>query len=270
MARLAVARGVPFAQVEALLKEAFVQAAGSAHPEVLAHRKVSRISTVTGIHRREVARLTQAETAPVSPPRSLASEVFAHWMSDRQYRRRDGKPRSLPRLGPMPSFETLAQAVTRDVHQRSLLQELLRLGLAELDAKRDTVRLLRDAFVPSGDGARMLGFLGANVGDHLNAAVDNVLGGGARHFEQAIFADGLSEASLAGVREAISAQWRAMLAALVPDLEARIAHDASDANSATRRVRIGLYTFEDAASPAPVTTSPSPGTPPARKRRSQP
>ena len=60
--------------------------------------------------------------------------VFAHWRSDKRYRKRGGAPRTLPRVGPAPSFESLAQEVTRDVHPRALLEELLRLKLAVLDA----------------------------------------------------------------------------------------------------------------------------------------
>lgn len=257
LARLAVARGVPFAEVEGLLKQAFVQAAADAHPGGLPHRKVSRISTATGINRREVSRLTQQAAAPAAPARSLPSEVFARWMSDRRYRHRDGRPRELPRQGPRPSFETLAQEVTRDVHPRSLLDELLRLKLATLDEATDTVALSREAFVPSGDDRRMLGFLGDNVGDHLGAAVDNVLGGDRRHFEQSIFADGLSDETMAWIRQAITAQWKQMLASLVPELESRLDADeqaAAAAPAARRRVRVGLYTFEaaDAAGPAPA------------------
>jgi hypothetical protein len=51
----------------------------------------------------------------------------------------------------------------------------VRLGLAELDGAQDTVRLVRDGFVPQGDSARMLQVLGRNVGAHLEGAVDNVL-----------------------------------------------------------------------------------------------
>lgn len=257
LARLAVARGVPFAQVEGLLKQAFVQAAGDAHPDLLPHRKVSRISTATGINRREVSRLTQGAEAPPPPARSLASEVFAHWMSDRRYRHRDGRPRELPRQGPRPSFETLAQEVTRDVHPRSLLDELLRLRLAVFDPASDTVTLSRDAFVPSGDDVRMLGFLGDNVGDHLGAAVDNVLGSDRRHFEQSIFAGGLSQDTMAWIRQVIGAQWKQMLVALVPELEALIAADeaaAKNAPAARRRVRVGLYTYEAADPDSPAAT----------------
>ena len=245
VARLAVARGLPFAAVEEMLKLAFVQAAAAAHPGLLAHRKVSRISTSTGINRREVTRLTQQEPRTAARSRSLASEVFGHWRTQPPYRGPDGEPRRLPRQGAEPSFETLAQAVTRDVHPRSLLDELVRLGLASWDEAADTVALSREIFVPQGDVVQQLAFLGENVGDHLNAAVDNVLHDHHAHFEQAVFATGLSAASLNSVRPAIRAQWQALLAALVPALETCVAADAASEPPAQGRLRVGLYTFQE-------------------------
>ena len=200
LAELAVQRGLPYAPVEELLRRVFVGAADVAHPDLLAHRKVSRLSTTTGINRREVARLLavirDTQAAHQLPSRSVASELFAHWVSDGRYRDRHGEPRVLRRQGRAPSFESLAHAITRDVHPRSLLDELLRLKLAVHDTDRDTVELVRDAFVPSEDRVRMLQFLGANIGDHLAGAVTNVLTDGRRHYEQAVFADGLTEASV--------------------------------------------------------------------------
>ncbi len=256
MARLAVARGLPYAQVEEQLRQAFVQAAKESHPDVLPHRMVSRISTATGLNRREVTRLVQQPKAAVAAPRkrSLATELFAHWSSDKRYLQKSGAPKVLPRQGPEPSFETLAQEVTRDVHPRSLLDELLRLGLATHDAERDQVHLVRDAFVPKGDGVRLMGLLGHNVGDHLSAAVANVCTGGGQHVEQAVWADGLTESSAAAARQAVREQWAVLMKALVPLLEASIEQDKSAPAQATQRIRIGLYSFDEptAAPPPPA------------------
>ena len=254
VARLGVARGLPYAAVEEILRLAFVQAAARAHPGLPEHRKVSRISTTTGLNRREVTRLVSQQQRGTPPrSRSVASEVFTHWRTQPPFCSADGQPLPLSRQGTAPSFETLAQAVTRDVHPRSLLDELVRLGLATWDEAADTVTVAREAFVPQGDSARMLGFLGDNVGDHLNAAVDNVLFDNRLHFEQAVFAQGLSAASIESVRPAVRAQWQALLQALVPALEARVEADATTEPAPQGRLRVGLYTYhEGAAAPASV------------------
>lgn len=267
VAQLGVARGMPYAAVEEMLRLAFVQAAAQAHPGLPEHRKVSRISTTTGLNRREVTRLVQQRDKGRAPrARSLASEVFAHWRTQPPYRGADGQALRLPRQGPAPSFETLAQAVTRDVHPRSLLDELVRLGLARWDEAEDTVSLQRETFVATGDLARQLGFLGDNVGDHLRAAVENVLGGGdTLHFEQAVFADGLSAASIESVRPTVQAQWQALLGSIVPALEARVAADAAQQPVPQGRLRIGLYSYHEGGAPAPAPAQHA--APPARAKR---
>lgn len=272
LARLALARGLTHATLDEWLKQALVAAADAQHAALPPHRRVSRISTATGIHRREVTRLVEVlregAARGLAPQRSLASELFTHWRTDPVYCDRRGSPAELPRVGPAPSFESLAQAITRDVHPRSLLDELLRLGVAALDRERDSVRLVRDAFVPQGDAARMVATLGRNVGSHFAAAVDNVVHDDRRHFEQAIFADGLSEASLEQLRGLVRDQWQALMDSLVPALEAMVDRDARAAEAGPdpapprQRIRLGLYSFAQPQQPAPTMplTQPTPPT----------
>ena len=265
LARLAVSRGMPHAVLDELLRQALVKAADDSLREVSPNRRVSRISTTTGLHRREASRLLQAlrdgEHAAAVPRPSRASQVLAHWLSSPAFTDRRGRPRVLPRQGPAPSFETLAREITRDVHPRGVLDELVRLGMVEVDAARDKVRLAAGAAVPRGDQPRMLEFLAANGGDHLAGAVDNVLGTGRRHFEQAVFADSLGVRSLDEVRPLVSGQWQALLKALVPALEGLVERDQGRAD-ATHRLRIGLYTYDDgpaaARRPDPEHHSPAP------------
>jgi Family of unknown function (DUF6502) len=247
LARLAVNEGLTHGQIDECLRRALVAEVAALHPEVPAHRSVSRISAATGLNRREVTRLAQGRGGRAVGARSWASDLFARWMTDPRYRGEDGQPRALPRLGNEGSFESLAATVTRDVHFRSLMDELLRLGLARYDVESDTLALCREGFVPAADRSRMLGFLADNAGDHLHAAVDNVLGGGRRHFEQAVFADGLSADSMVEVRRLVAPQWKALLDALVPALQQRVDADAKRPPAeAAYRVRIGLYAFDDA------------------------
>jgi hypothetical protein len=245
LAKLALAQGVTYATVEEQLKTAFVRVAREAQDGGLPHRQVSRISTTTGINRREVTRLVNADAPIARPRRSLAAEVYAHWLTDPVYRDVSGLPSVLPRQGQRPSFETLAREITSDVHPRSLLAEVTRLGFGLWDEATDTVSARPSALVPQGDLPRVLRILGDNVGSHLAGAVANVLGDGKQHFDQAIVATGLSDEALLSVRKLIAAQWRQTFDALVPALERLIAMDRDDTAGSVPRQRllIGLYSY---------------------------
>jgi hypothetical protein len=248
VARLCLTKGVTFAAVEEVLKRAFVQEAAALQPGALGHGAVSRISTATGINRREVTRLTRDDKPlrPMKPP--LATELFARWTTDPVYRDQNGAPCVLKRLGPAPSFEALAQSITLDRHPRSLLDEIVRLGLAQYDADSDFITLCRSDFVPTGDARQMLDFLGDNCGDHLDASVANVLDGDSRHLEQAVFADELSAESVETLRPLVTAHWQALRDAMVPALTALIEADRLAGRTQDRRVRVGLYSFNESTS----------------------
>lgn len=269
LAGLAVARGLPYGVVEEGLREAFVEAALAAHPDIAPQRAVSRVSATTGLNRREVGRLIQARDAstPSRPARSPVSELVTRWLADPALRDATGQPLPLPRQGPAPSFEALAQAITRDVHPRSLLEELLRLGAARVRSD-ETVELAQEAFVPREDQIRMLGFLGENVGDHLQAAVENVGGREPAHVEQAIYQDALSVAAVEAMRPLIRAHWRRLLAEAIPRLEALEAEDRALGRAMDQRLRLGLFSYSTARPPqAPEAADPEPAAPAARPGR---
>jgi hypothetical protein len=203
---------------------------------------VSRIAVATGLSRREVARLSELGAARAATKPSPVEEIQARWLTRKRLQDADGQPRALPRAGKAPSFEALAQSVTRHVHPRSLLEEMLRLGLVRLDAD-DTVYLLQDNVAPTQDDARLYGFLGANVADHLAAAAENVVHRDRRHVEQAIFADELSAKSAQAINTRVRELWSQLRADLIPDIEALIEADKAGQQPTHERVRIGLYTY---------------------------
>jgi hypothetical protein len=250
LAQLCIAKGIRIQAVEEQLRGAFVQAARDAQPAPASSRMTSRISATTGLTRREVARLESRPERDPEPRRSPITELFTRWLSDPTLRDAQHKPLALPRQGPAPSFESLAQSATRDLHPRTLLDELCRLQLAVHDLNTDSVRLLREAFVPQGDWDRMLAFLGDNVGDHFRAAVDNVLHDGKQQMEQAIFADELSGESVVLARELMSLQWRSLLSQVAPALEEMIAADRASGRPQVYSLRIGLFTWSQ---PMPTT-----------------
>jgi hypothetical protein len=275
LAQLAVAHGLRHGDLDELMRSAFVDAAKAAHADALPLRAVSRMSAATGLTRREVSRLMR-NPQPEAPRRSLATQLFTRWLSDPAYRRDGEALRELPRTGPAPSFQSLARAVTQDVHPRTLLDELGRLGLANHDQRRDTVVLLRDTFVPHDDQQRMLGFLAANVGDHLQAAVSNVTGAeacesGTRHLEQALFADELSAESIERLQPVVRQQWQAVFKTLAPVVQRMIDEDEALDRPRRERLRVGMYAYSAPMAPAPAAAAPAANEehegPAARRRR---
>jgi hypothetical protein len=241
LARLALAQGLTLQTLTELAKHALAAAAMRADPRA----SMSQISVRTGVHRKDLRRI--AERHAPRPARSPGAEVFARWLSDPRYLTRRGGPRVLPRTSlreDQPSFDALAASVTTDVHPRAVLEELLRLGLAELDA-RDRVRLIAQAYVPRGDRAGMLVLLADNVGDHLDAAVANLEGDGERFLEQAMFSDGLTAASAESFTRATRRAWLAVQSELMPVLQALYERDRAGGEPTDHRVRLGVYGYAE-------------------------
>jgi len=268
LARLAIDQGVQFGQMEELLKQAMVEAAVDATRQGQDESApVSRLSVITGIHRKEVKRLLEP-TAPAQLATTVtpAAELFTRWLTSPDWRSADGRPLVLPRR-PLPSsgphFEQLARSITTDVHPRTLLDELCRLELVEHNLEADTVCLRADSFVPAVQLQAMLGCLGANVGDHLAAARVNVATSlrSAQQpdtptlrppfVEQALFADGLSTHSVAQAIEQARTFWGTLLHTMAPALEALEAQDQAQSRATDQRIRIGLYCYAEPARSEP-------------------
>ena len=128
-----------------------------------------------------------------------------------------------------------------------MLDELLRLGVVTLDGNNDCVSLITGNYIPSGDSSQMYTLMGDNVGDHLSAAVDNVLHDNHRHLEMAVFADELSVESVNALRPLVTAHWKALRNDMVRQIEALIEADRLAGRTQDQRVRIGMYTYSEKA-----------------------
>jgi hypothetical protein len=181
LARMAIDGGIRFGPLEELLKEAMVQAAMRATAQTGSSDapSVSLLSAMTGIHRKEVKRLAQSEErSPRRAEQSPASELFTRWRTHPDWRGADGHPLVLPRRSGRPDvrcFDTLAREVTSDVYPKTLLDELLRLGLVDLDPRTERVSLARSSFVPTGDIGAVIQLAAANVADHVAAMRSNLV-----------------------------------------------------------------------------------------------
>lgn len=245
---LLLREGVTYGHFATALKNTFLDAAPDVLQSSSARITDSSISTLTGVHRKDVrAWRTDGEAPSQTRTLSVAMAVFTRWMNDPAYRDRRGRPRVLDRQGSVGSFESLAAAVSNDVHSHTLLQELMRLGVVRRVEPRapgsgDRVELCVDAFVPSKSAADMLQLLSDNVGDHLAAAVHNVVTTEAPMLEQSMFADELTPKSAAAIGALAREIWEKAVRDLVRQAAAASAQDAQR-RDAHQRVRVGMYFY---------------------------
>lgn len=255
--RLLVSEGVTYPQFAAALKLSFLRAA---HAELAAAGKRasdSAVSLLSGVHRKDVRALTaegRLATKPVDRALSVADEVFTRWVSDPAYLAADGLPKMLPvrnRGEGEPSFESLAQSVSRDFHSRAILDEMTRLGIAE--AVGEFVRLRVERFVPDAGFAETLSYVSRNVYDHLGAVERNMKAIHKRSrspfLEQSVFADGLSRESVRELQELSRRIWESALRRMYALATDRLVHDQRVPGEQVMRMRFGVYFYAEPDSP---------------------
>lgn len=247
LVQLMLAHGVKYNQLQELLKMVMVQVAAADVAGSQLERAQSRISVATGLRRPEIKRLLEEPVTPHAKGRSVVADVFGRWTADKLYRDGRGRIKPLPRNaseGGDASFEALVRSIKKDVHPRSVFEDMHRQGLIALDSQ-GRVKLVQNAFVPKQDLAQMLHFLGANVGAHLGSAVSNTLGKSPDYLEQSVLGEGLSERGLAEVEAKARDEWRRLFKELGELMMDTMARDKAQGIEGGRNLRIGMYTANE-------------------------
>ena len=233
-ARLMVARGIQFPELSERLKAHYVEAAKG-----MTHGKLtdSRLAVLTGLQRRDIARL-RALPAPEPRPHHLA-RLLALWQTEPDY-----AGRTLPKNGSAPSFEALAKIVRKDIHSRTMLDTLVAAGAVAVDAENQDVRLLQSSYQPLSGSEDQLAYLTQNLSDHFDAATENVQGRNPPHFERAVHYTELNADQVATLKAAYDAGQMA----LFKDLSAQAADMKKTAkelpkSEAGLRFRAGGYFY---------------------------
>jgi hypothetical protein len=251
LVRLLTAQGITYPMLAELLKQTYVEVAVHHFGLDAEPPTDSRVSLLTGVHRKEVKRLRQpvAEQAEPMPELvALGAQLAAAWTTRKDLRDRRGRPRALPRLasqGGARSFEGLVASISKDIRARSLLDEWLRLGVVEVDAQ-DRVRLRTAAFVPTRGFDEKAFYFGHNLHDHIAAAAHNMQGAGAAFLERSVHYEGLQAASVSKLAERAEAAGMAALQSVYRDAKQHEARDRK-VEAAKQRLTFGIYFYSEPA-----------------------
>lgn len=198
LARAMVRYGMTIAQATEALKQALITAALAEAGEDATD---SRLSLLTGLHRKDVRRLRASEPAP--PKRSnmsAAATVLAVWAGHVDFVAKDGVPIKLLPRGRVgtPGFDDLVRATRVDLPPATLLEHVVGEGAVRRCAD-GRLELVRQTLGPGAGAADKLEAFARNLSAHLSAATANLET--LTHFERALHVNRLSEASVAALRD---------------------------------------------------------------------
>jgi Family of unknown function (DUF6502) len=251
-----IRNGITYPVIADLLRDLYVDVALRDMLSDDKSRTDSRVSLLTGVHRKEIRRQRAAPPRDESTPEvvTLSSQIIARWLGAAPWAGAGGVPHPLPRSAAAgePSFDGLVEAVTKDVRPRAVLDEWLSQDLVRLDAQ-DRVILNAEAFVPRPGRDEQMFYFGRNLHDHIAAAAANVSAVERAPFlDRSVHYDALPVAAA----EQLEAMGREAAIRMLLDINRRAmqlaeAHDPP--TGPTRRVNLGVYLF--AENEPPATTS---------------
>jgi len=173
--RLLLRAGIGWNEFAEIGKQVFVDVARRDYGLQGRPTNSARVSLMTGLSRREVARiknLPTGEEPSVVPGSSRISQVLSGWHLDREFLGPSGEPAVLAEDGDTGSLSALLDRYGGDIPRGALVKELVQLGLVTVDESGYTVNAREYVRMASDPG--MLRQAGQAIHDHATTIVHNV------------------------------------------------------------------------------------------------
>lgn len=255
LARLLIARGFTYDGFAEAAKHAFLKAAEQDFAIEGKRQTGSRISVLTGLTRKEVARLQSENSTRILPDdRKLnrAAKVVSGWV--RKYGSGRSRRQTLPVEGERASFATLVREYSGDMPVQAVLDELVRTGTVSRE-KDGRVRLVTRVYLANTDKADKVIMLGTDAADLIACIAHNLdAAPGETFFQRKTTYDNLPASRLAPVRAALAEEGQqflerfdSRLAEMDRDVNGQ--QEVTDDGGRTRAV-VGLYYFEEPFDPS--------------------
>lgn len=249
LVRLSLRHGIPLGVMADVVKQVYVDVAFKEFGLPGRKQTTSRVSIITGLSRKEVARLRRLnrwDDHEATQQYNRAARVISAWVREPEFHDASGQPAPLPVEGDHASFGVLVRRYSGDMPVRAILDELLRVRAAErLEDGR--IRLLARSYVPAAGEVEKLGILGTDVAD-LIATIDWNLRcpPSEAYFQRKVQYDNLPSEVMPELHTLTGERAQA----LIEQLDLWMAARDRDANPAVqgtgrKRAMVGIYYFEE-------------------------
>ena len=160
--RILYRKGVAFGEFTQWAKQAYVDVVEEELTRLGERPTTTRIAVITGLTRKEVTVLRQAEVTELAPRFNRVLRVLNGWINDSSFLNDQGQPLTLAFRGSEPSFEQLVQRYSGDMSSFAMLDEMRRVQLVEVLAD-GAVKLLSPIYIPDSSDEAQLQLLGTDV-----------------------------------------------------------------------------------------------------------
>lgn len=249
LVRVLLRNGIDCGTFEEEVRRAYVGVAMQDFPLEGRRPTVSRAATLTGLSRKEVARLLELpETAATDqvPAHNRAAAVVAGWVRDPDFQDGRGAPRPLAMEDAGGGFPALVRRFSGDMPPRAVLDELVRVGAVER-LPDGRASLVARSYVPAQDDVAKLEIFGTDVAYLMETICHNLdhTGAAARYQRKVLYDDVPSEHA---ERFRILAAQRCQ--ALLEELDRELAQSDRGLNpdldgTGRRLTGVGLFYFEE-------------------------
>lgn len=248
--RLLLAHGITYTQMLEELKRVFVQVADEEFVINGKRQTDSRITLLTGVHRKDVHRIRDEDEPDNAPKSSFNAQIIAKWLGDSRFHDDEGLPKALSRLNVEEdeSFESLVASVSKDFRARPVYDEWLQQGLIKQSAD-GKIALNQEAFIPKQDLEQQLFYLGMNIHDHMAATVHNVTDEEPKMMERCVYEEGFTADQIDQIHLQVKQNGMKLLKSINQTaIDFKNADEALSEDEATYRMNTGVYFYYEPVS----------------------
>ena len=184
LVRILLRNGIPSDALTELVRKTYVDVAEKEFAIEGKRQTTARISVITGLNRKEVARLRNLADLSEDDKRrwNRAASVLGSWLRDTEFQDRKGDPIDLP-FEPLedgaPSFVALVKKYSGDMQPWAIADELIRVGAVEMiDGK---LRMTTRGYVPAEDPESVAEILGIDTAEFIETVDHTGKGGDSTH-----------------------------------------------------------------------------------------
>jgi len=232
-----------------IIKPIYIEVASECIAKSGKKQTKSRISTVTGIPRKEVQRLMDmgdVDDVWAFERYNRAARVVSGWVRDARFSDKRNQPLILSYDKKNPSFVELAAAFSGDIPARTILDELIEAEVVQ-ELQNGDLQLIKRAYIPTSVESEKLGILGRDVAGLLNTIGHNIYQTeNLPHFQRKVFYDNLPEEFIPELKEFIETHAQELMEKMVD----KMSENDRDTNplikgTGRRAAGLGVYYFEE-------------------------